>query len=101
QEARLAEGEHALAALGIAHAGGQLDIAGRGNPAARMHVVGMKPRGAQPHRPAAVEAPAALVPAAQGVGAMADVLEVALNGRGKGDRKSTCLNSSHVSISYA
>src|SRR5437660_2606880 len=49
-----------------------------------MNVVGMKPRGAQPHGPAAIEAPAALVTAAQGIGAMADVLEVALNRRGKG-----------------
>src|SRR5439155_25468702 len=49
-----------------------------------MNVVGMEPRAAQPHRPAPVEAPAAAVAAAQGIGGVADVLEVAANGRGKG-----------------
>src|SRR5438067_2265652 len=49
-----------------------------------MDVVGVKPQGVQPHRPTAVEAPAAGVAAAQWIGAVADVLEVAADGRGKG-----------------
>src|SRR5436189_4083084 len=49
-----------------------------------MDVVGVKPRFPQAHRPAAVEAPAAAVAAAQWIGAVADVLEVAADGRGKG-----------------
>src|SRR2546426_161029 len=52
-----------------------------------MNVVGMKSRGAQPHGPAAIEAPAALVTAAQRIGAMADVLEGALKRRGKGSER--------------
>src|SRR2546430_12635472 len=49
-----------------------------------MDVVGVETRAAQPQRPAAVEAPAAAVAAAQGIRAVADALEVALDGGGKG-----------------
>src|SRR5256885_1670268 len=49
-----------------------------------MDVIGVKPRAAQSHRPAAVEAPAAVISTAQGIGAVADVLEIAADGGGKG-----------------
>src|SRR5436853_7941408 len=49
-----------------------------------MDVVGVKARGVQPHRPAAVEAPAAVIATAQRIGAVADVIQLAADGRGEG-----------------
>src|SRR6185312_12331430 len=43
----------------------------------------------QPHRPAAVESPAAAVAAAQGIGAVAYVLHIAFDRAGKGGEEST------------
>src|SRR5262245_54032324 len=81
RDPRLAEGEYALLVSCGAHAVRQLDVAGRGDPAARVRVVGVKPRAVQAYRPAAIEAPAARISPPQRIAPLADMLEILTNGR--------------------
>src|SRR5256885_31604 len=48
-----------------------------------MHMVGVKARGVQSHRPTAVETPAAVISTAQRIGAVTDTLEIAIDRRRK------------------
>src|SRR3989440_163403 len=80
QDTRLAEGESAFRGLVVAYAVGQADIASRGTPAARRHVVAVKPRRVQPDRPTAVETPTTVIATAQRIGAVADLFEVVADG---------------------
>src|SRR6185312_3143308 len=74
----------AFAVVRSAHRVGQLDVTRRGDPAARMHVVVMKAVGAQPDRPASVEAVGAGVPPTQRIATLAHARNVVADRRIEG-----------------